>query len=92
MLEASIWIDGPHGEAEVAVQGGRIVDARTGDREGEEALYEMVGWEEGTFRIETGSRARAVTIQGSTEGLLMEGFRRLDEARRRNSDDVPELG
>jgi CheY-like chemotaxis protein len=88
---ASIWIDGPHGEAEVAVQEGRIVDARTGDLEGEEALYGMVGWEEGTFRIETGTRARAVTIQGSTEGLLMEGFRRLDEARRR-LDDVPELG
>jgi hypothetical protein len=88
---ALIWIDGPQGEAEVALQEGHIVDARTDERAGEEALYEMVGWEEGTFRVETGTRARAVTIQGSTEGLLMEGFRRLDEARRR-SDDVPELG
>jgi CheY-like chemotaxis protein len=89
---ALIGIDGPRGAAEVAVREGRIVDARTGELEGEEAFYELVGWEEGTFRIEPGSDARAVTIQGSTEGLLMEGFRRLDEACRSASDDVPELG
>ncbi len=86
---AVLRIEAPHGRGEIALLEGQIADARTGDRVGEEALYAMVGWDEGTFRIEPDVRTREVTIQGSTDGLLMEGFRRLDEARRTASEEVP---
>jgi len=49
-----------------------------------------------TFDLSTNertTRAYAVSVRGgSTEGLLMEGFRRLDESRREQSEQVPELG
>jgi hypothetical protein len=86
-----IQIDGPRGKAEIALREGRIVDARAGALEGEEAFYEIVRWEEGSFRVEPGCQAGAITIQESTEGLLMEGFRRLDEASRETSGRLPEL-
>jgi hypothetical protein len=80
----------------VAVEEGRIVDARTGGLVGEDALYTMIRWVEGGFRIAPGQTVGVVTIEGSTEGLLMEGFRRLDEDRRTGEDsdsgEVPDLG
>ncbi len=90
---AVIRVEGPEGAGEIALREGRIIDARCGDLVGEEALYRMVAWDEGVFRISGGVEPdRPRTVEGSTEGLLMEGFRRLDEARRDGSDDVPELG
>ncbi|NTU60216.1 MAG: DUF4388 domain-containing protein, partial [Deltaproteobacteria bacterium] len=69
-----------------------VVDARLGDRVGAEALYDLIAWGEGSFRIFPGEGTGAVTLSGSTEGLLMEGFRRLDEGRRAaDSDEIPEL-
>lgn len=88
---AVLRLEGSEGTAEVALRDGAIVDARTGSLEGEEALYAIMGWDDGAFRIEPDARARAQTIQGNTEGLLMEGFRRLDERRRSGSGPVPEL-
>lgn len=79
---AVIAVEGPGGAGSVAVKEGQIVDARVGGLKGEEALYELIRWEEGGFRITPGQCADAVTVQGSTEGLLMEAFRRLDEDRR----------
>ena len=50
------------------------------------SLYAMIAWEEGSFHINPGEHPCTVTVSGSTEGLLMEGFRRLDEARREGAD------
>ncbi len=88
---AVIHIESPAGRAEVALEQGDIVDATAPGLEGAEALYALVAWTEGVFRIVPGSTGRRRTIVGSTEGLLMEGFRRLDEARRDASEQVPEL-
>jgi DNA-binding response OmpR family regulator len=88
---AVLRLEGPEGTAEVALRDGAIVDARTGPLVGEDALYAIMGWADGAFRIEPDARARAQTIQGNTEGLLMEGFRRLDERHRSGSSTLPEL-
>ncbi|MBI5014916.1 MAG: DUF4388 domain-containing protein [Deltaproteobacteria bacterium] len=93
---AVVSIEGPEGIGQVAVDQGRVVDARAPGLIGEEALYQMIRWTEGGFRIAPGQTVDAVTVEGSTEGLLMEGFRRLDEDRRADqgsrSDEVPDLG
>ncbi len=81
---AVVTIEGPRGSGEIALERGRVVDARAGALRGEDAVYELVTWEEGRFRIAPGlppDRPRTVE-NADTEGLLMEGFRRLDEARR----------
>ena len=51
---------------------------------------EMGGATLTVFRIAPGERPPEVTVAGSTEGLLMEGFRRLDEERR--AAEAPDEG
>ena len=78
----TVFLDGPRGGGQVVVQEGQIVDARAEGQRGEAALYALVGWEEGNFRIVPEAECAEPTIRASTEGLLMEGFRLLDESRR----------
>ncbi|MFW5926041.1 MAG: DUF4388 domain-containing protein [Myxococcota bacterium] len=61
-------------------QEGRIVHAELGKLRGESAVYRVLVWNEGHFDLEFRSvRVEEETIQTSTQGLLMEGMRRVDE-------------
>jgi len=69
--------------AKFFVRGGRIVHAVTGNLVGERAVYRALLWNEGTFRIDFGSAAaQQETIEVSTQALIMEGMRRIDETER----------
>ncbi len=48
--------------------------------EGEDAFYEMVRWDDGTFVIEHGVRTRANSLTQDAMYLVMEGLRRMDES------------
>ena len=58
---------------------GRVVHAECGDMEPTEAFVEMVSWREGRFRIEKSAGPVEPTIRMSTESLILEACRRLDE-------------
>ncbi len=61
---------------------GQVIDAVLGRLEGEEAIYRALVWSEGTFEVEFApatSVLRDQTITVNTQGLLMEGMRRVDE-------------
>jgi CheY-like chemotaxis protein len=62
---------------------GQITDATCGELEGEEAVYRLLTWEKGSFEIEFRPAEEvadhAVRIRVPTQGLLMEGMRRVDE-------------
>ncbi len=58
---------------------GRVVDAELGRLLGEAAFYRMLNFAEGEFDVKFGPLERADRIELSTQGLLMEGMRRLDE-------------
>ncbi|MFW6051101.1 MAG: DUF4388 domain-containing protein [Myxococcota bacterium] len=61
-------------------QEGRIVHAELGKLRGESAVYRVLVWNEGHFDLEFRPvRVDEETIQTSTQGLLMEGMRRVDE-------------
>ncbi|MBL4636071.1 MAG: DUF4388 domain-containing protein [Kofleriaceae bacterium] len=46
----------------------------------QKAIYRMLNWETGTFELEPGGEMNVMEeIQESTEGLLMEGVRQIDE-------------
>lgn len=48
----------------------------------QKAIYRMLTWESGTFELEPGGEMNVMEeIQESTEGLLMEGVRQIDEFR-----------
>jgi len=64
---------------------GRVVHAIYEDKEGEEAFYAILQFEGGTLESLKGAEAPAVTIERGWESLLMEGLRRLDEAKRDRS-------
>lgn len=68
------------GEGVIFFQDGRIVDAEASAGWGEEAVYELLGVQEGDFVLDSNRRASQTTIAMSTEGLLLEGMRRFDEA------------
>lgn len=52
----------------------------------QKAIYRMLSWETGTFELEPGGEMNVMEeIQESTEALLMEGVRQLDELRNMKS-------
>ena len=61
---------------------GEVVDASFGDAAGEDAVYRMLGVDEGWFRLDFGTADCTRTIHAGTQALLLEGLRRLDETRR----------
>ncbi len=58
---------------------GRVVDSELGRLRGENAFYRMLNTFEGKFEVSFVPVERPERIEVSTQGLLMEGMRRLDE-------------
>lgn len=58
---------------------GNPVDAELGSLRGARAIYRALVWTEGSFEIDFRDVRREDVIQTSTQGVLMEGLRRLDE-------------
>lgn len=64
----------------ISFKDGRILDAELGSLRGEAAIYRFLIWNEGTFDIEFRDlEIEKQVVQTSTQGLLMEGMRRVDE-------------
>lgn len=66
-------------EAILSFRDGAVVDAVLGKLRGAEAVYRALVWNEGDFSIEFCPVDLPDTVGISTQGLLMEGMRRLDE-------------
>jgi CheY-like chemotaxis protein len=66
-------------DARIYFRDGKIVDAEFGRLKGENAFYRLLNASEGTFELEFGPHEREDRLQMSTQGLLMEGMRRIDE-------------
>ena len=65
---------------ELAFRDGRLVGARCGELTAEKAFYALLGLRTGSFDFDPDGRARrGRRATCSTESLLMEGMRRLDE-------------
>ena len=69
---------------------GQINHAQYGPLKGDEAVYKVLSWTEGNFEIDfKGSSGEQTTTQ-STQGLLLEGLRLLDEQNRDAEENVLE--
>ena len=49
------------------------------DQQGEEAVYQIMRWEEGDFNLESEITASETTINHNWSGILLEGAKRMDE-------------
>jgi CheY-like chemotaxis protein/Flp pilus assembly protein TadD len=66
-------------QAAIYFRDGRVIDAEAGTLQGEDAVYRLLTWSEGEFEVVFRTVRRREVIQTSSQGLLMEGMRRLDE-------------
>lgn len=80
----------PEGNARIYFQEGQVVHAEFNDIEGEAAVYTLFEDERGSFDFQMGIPASKRSVQTSTENLLLEIIRRLDEAKR-DGDTVAEV-
>ncbi len=71
-------IEGEHTGA-IYFRDGRVVDAELGKLVGENAFYRILNTFEGKFDVHFEPVEQADRIEVSTQGLLLEGMRRLDE-------------
>ena len=66
--------------AELFFADGQVVHARLGAQIGEEAVYELLTWDDGEFELETDVEPPERTITVNWPSLLLEGMRRIDES------------
>ncbi len=68
--------------ATVFFRGGKVIDSELGHLQGEEGFYRLLTWSQGEFELVFRQVRRNDVIAASSQGLLMEGMRRLDERLR----------
>ncbi len=78
-------VEHPIGKARVYFDKGRVVHAEFNNHLGEEAVYALFADERGSFEFQIGLPAPEETVQTSTENLMLEAIRRLDESLRDNN-------
>lgn len=67
-------------KGELFIKNGNVVHAAVEDVKGEEAVYRMMDWGEGTFELSGETDAPAVTITRNWTSLLLEAARLADES------------
>lgn len=76
----ALKISGPI-DGEIYLKDGQLLGAKTKKNEGEAALYELVGLEDGSFEFEINDKKYPNTITNSTMNVLMEACRIMDEKK-----------
>lgn len=66
-------------QAVVHVRDGQVIEATHEGGAGAQVIYRLLGWRDGEFEFTRNLRPVTRAIQESTEALIMEGMRRLDE-------------
>jgi DNA-binding response OmpR family regulator len=74
-----LHLESGRSQGEIFFREGKIIDAEMGRIVGERAVYRALVFGEGTFEIDFRQVRRDERIHLSTQGILMEGMRRLDE-------------
>jgi len=69
-------------KCDIFLENGQVYDAALGSTVGDEAVYKIVDWHDGTFEIDFSGKSDKRRTTRSTQGLLMEGLRLVDEANR----------
>lgn len=80
-----LLIDHPEGKAKVYFDKGKVVHADFEQLKGDAAIYELFKNEQGSFEFGVGLPSPEISISQSTENLLLEAIRRVDEYRNRQS-------
>jgi hypothetical protein len=75
-------VDHPQGKARVYFDKGKVVHADFDHKVGEEAVFALFSDEKGSFEFVLGLPAPQRSIESSTDNLMLDAIRRVDEAKR----------
>jgi CheY-like chemotaxis protein/tetratricopeptide (TPR) repeat protein len=75
----ALRIDSGSNRGTIWFRDGQVIDANAGTLQGEDAVYRMLTWDEGSFEADFRPPRRPVAMTESTQTLLMEGLRRTDD-------------
>lgn len=94
---ASVNIEGENGTGSIYLNEGYLchavlLDSENHRIEGEDALFELLRWEKGHFKLLKKVEVPVATIQKPWDFVLMEGLRKLDEEQAGNLDENAEEG
>ena len=59
---------------------GEMIHAEANGKTGEEAVYQLLEWEDGSFQLKMGAEPSLQTIETPWSGVILEGMRRIDES------------
>jgi CheY-like chemotaxis protein/predicted regulator of Ras-like GTPase activity (Roadblock/LC7/MglB family) len=90
-MTTALYITGDDYKGSIYIEEGNIVHASCGDKDGQEALFEMLAWEGGNFSTERGKISPKETIIKGWQSLLLEGMRRVDESKPGRTDMSREI-
>ncbi len=76
---ARLVIENNDQQATLFFKAGAVLHATLGNLQGEEAIFELLGWQEGQFTLEMDMEPTTKTISRNWSGLILEGARRLDQ-------------
>jgi len=82
---ARLIVEREQGRGSVFFDQGEIVHAQAGDKEGPEALYEILSWTTGNFRLDKGIKAEQRTVSGTWTAHLLEALVRIDNTLHREN-------
>ncbi len=75
----------------IDMEDGQVVNASVDDLKGEEAFYRILYWNEGSFTIDPTAEISERMITVSYESLMLEGYRRMDEAGKGEEGEEDEI-
>lgn len=78
-MSGCLKVTNSNGKGELYVKDGQIIHCVTGASIGESALNNMLGWIEGQFSFETDVEAPEQSINTSTEQLLLDSARKIED-------------
>ena len=78
-------------EGVILCSSGNIVHATTGLLTGEEAVYELLRWKAGTFRVISNVTPTERTIDRIWNAIILEGMKRIDEGEASMEDRLYKL-
>ena len=78
-----LHIDGAK-QGEVFLQNGQLIGAKTEANKSEEAIYELVTFDQGSFKFEVTDDGLVANIKNSTMNVIMEACRIMDENKHAN--------
>jgi CheY-like chemotaxis protein/predicted regulator of Ras-like GTPase activity (Roadblock/LC7/MglB family) len=80
-MTSALYVSRDENNGVIYFQEGNLIHAQCNGLEGEEALYEMLLWEGGSFSTKRGKTSPKETIIKGWQSLLLEAMQRVDESK-----------